>query len=220
MTSAITRSAVVEYLISQSNDPFVAGALRGLSEYARMASQQASGVIKELDYAIECDQKAQTSTSALPSVPFNHLDKPGVHQYLEQEKNKLTQSLRSIMNPPQLQSLPALLKTVRQTMINDEVVGMLDLELLPPAIISTKSVDASPRVVLNKDFLTCPITLNIMENPTTTTSCGHMFEMDAIHTYLGSARNVCPVCRAAVTNVIPNYAFKNVIEVWSAQQSE
>ena len=218
VTIAIIRSVVVEYLISQSDDPFITGALRGLSEYPRMASEQASATIKELDYAIECGQKAKTSPTVSPCVPFIHLDKPGVHQYLEQEKNKLTRTLRSIVNLPQLQSLPTLLKKVRQTMINDEVIGMLDLELLPWQSNSTRPVDRSPRVALSKDLFTCPITLNIMENPATTTPCEYMFEFDAISAHLRASENVCPICRAAVTNTVPNSAFKNVIEAWSSQQ--
>ncbi|CAF0969400.1 unnamed protein product [Rotaria sp. Silwood1] len=64
--------------VSHGNDHFVAGALHGFGEYARLAGQQASDGITELDYAIECGQKATTESTAFQIVPFIHLDKPGV----------------------------------------------------------------------------------------------------------------------------------------------
>jgi len=36
---------------------------------------------------------------------------------------------------------------------------------------------------------------------------------------LNTVGNTCPVCRTGITNVSPNYAFKNVIEAWIAQQT-
>jgi SUMO ligase MMS21 Smc5/6 complex component len=61
-------------------------------------------------------------------------------------------------------------------------------------------------------LFTCPITLNIMDNPATTTPCGHMFDMDAIVTYLNTVNQMCPICRTSIADVSLNYAFKNFIE--------
>ncbi|CAF3413061.1 unnamed protein product, partial [Rotaria sp. Silwood2] len=57
--------------------------------------------------------------------------------------------------------------------------------------------DSVSRIGLNRTLFTCPITLDIMENPVTTTPCGHMFDMDAINEYL-TVNNTCPVCRTVV----------------------
>ncbi|CAF5070647.1 unnamed protein product, partial [Rotaria sp. Silwood1] len=95
---------------SHRNDRFVAGALHGFGEYARLAGQQASDGITELDYAIECGQKSTTESTAFQIVPFIHLDKPGLREYLKQQHRKLARQLRVIMSSPQLQSLPALLQ--------------------------------------------------------------------------------------------------------------
>ncbi|CAF4606486.1 unnamed protein product [Rotaria sp. Silwood1] len=219
VTINIPKSIIVDYLVSQCDNHFVAGALRGFGEYARIASQQVLTGITELDYAIECGQKATTETTAFQIVLFIHLDKPGVREYLEQQYKKLIRQLRSVMSPPQLQSLPALLQKAQKKAANDEILGMADLELLPTRTTATKPVENLSRVVLNKDLFTCPITLDIMDNPATTTPCGHMFEMDAINGYLNTA-NICPVCRTVVTGVTQNFAFKGVIEAWLAQQSE
>ncbi|CAF3004740.1 unnamed protein product [Rotaria sp. Silwood2] len=219
VTINITRSIITDYLVSHCDDRFVAGALRGFGEYARIASQQASAGITEIDYAIECGQKATTELATFQIMPFIHLDKPGVREYLEQQHKKLTRQLRLVMSPPQLQSISALLQKAQQAAANDEILGMADLESLPARETATKPVESSSRVVLNKDLFTCPITLDIMDNPATTTPCGHMFEMDAINGYLKTA-NVCPVCRTVVTGVTQNYAFKSVIEAWLAQQTE
>ncbi|CAF3558486.1 unnamed protein product [Rotaria sp. Silwood1] len=219
VTINIPKSIIVDYLVSQCDNHFAAGALHGFGEYARIASQQVLAGITELDYAIECGQKATTETTAFQIVLFIHLDKPGVREYLEQQYKKLTRQLRSVMSPPQLQSLPALLQKAQEKSANDEILGMVDLELLPTRTTATKPVENLSRVVLNKDLFTCPITLDIMDNPATTTPCGHMFEMDAINGYLNTA-NICPVCRTVVTGVTQNFAFKGVIEAWLAQQSE
>ncbi|CAF1148385.1 unnamed protein product [Rotaria sp. Silwood1] len=221
VTVNITRSIIIDYLVSHCNDRFVAGALRGFGDYARIASQQTSAGITELDYAIECGQKATTETTAMQTALFIHFDKPGIREYLEQQHKKLAGQLRSVMNPPQFQSVSALLKKAQQTTVNDEILGITDLESLPTQTTTAtdKSADKSSRPVLNKDLFTCPITLDIMDNPATTAPCGHMFEIQAINDYLRTS-NVCPICRTAVTGVTQNYAFKNVIEAWLAQQTE
>ncbi|CAF1613259.1 unnamed protein product [Rotaria magnacalcarata] len=209
----------VAYIVSHCDDPFIVGVLRGLSEYSRIASQQALAGIKELDYAIECGQKFTTETTTLQIVPFIHLDKPGVREYLEQQYKKLTRRIRLVKNRPQFQSLSELFQQAKQTVENDEILGMADLESIPTQITTAKSVDKASRVVLSKDLFTCPITLDIMENPATTAPCGHMFDMDAINSYLNTT-NICPICRTVISNVTQNYAFKNVIEAWLAQQQE
>ncbi|CAF5055787.1 unnamed protein product, partial [Rotaria sp. Silwood1] len=104
VTINITRPIIIDYLVSHCHDPFVTGALRGFGEYARIASQQASNGITELDYAIECGQKATTETTTVQTASFIHLDKSGVREFLEQQYKKLTRRLRSVMNPPQFQS--------------------------------------------------------------------------------------------------------------------
>ncbi|CAF4800485.1 unnamed protein product, partial [Rotaria magnacalcarata] len=80
---------------------------------------------------------------------------------------------------PQFQSLSELFQQAKQTVENDEILGMADLESIPTQITTAKPVDKASRVVLSKDLFTCPITLDIMENPATTAPCGHMFDMDA-----------------------------------------
>ncbi|CAF5029443.1 unnamed protein product, partial [Rotaria sp. Silwood1] len=219
VTINITRPIIIDYLVSHCHDPFVTGALRGFGEYARIASQQASNGITELDYAIECGQKATTETTTVQTASFIHLDKSGVREFLEQQYKKLTRRLRSVMNPPQFQSVSAMFQKAQQTIANEEILGMSDLESLPTQITTIKSADKSSRSVLSKDLFTCPITLDIMDNPATTAPCGHMFEMQAINDYLTTV-NVCPICRTVVTGVTQNYAFKNVIEAWLAQQTE
>ncbi|CAM4775055.1 unnamed protein product [Rotaria magnacalcarata] len=219
ITINITRPVIIDYLVSHCDDPFIVGVLRGLSEYSRIASQQALAGIKELDYAIECGQKFTTETTTLQIVPFIHLDKPGVREYLEQQYKKLTRRIRLVKNRPQFQSLSELFQQAKQTVENDEILGMADLESIPTQITTAKPVDKASRVVLSKDLFTCPITLDIMENPATTAPCGHMFDMDAINSYLNTT-NICPICRTVISNVTQNYAFKNVIEAWLAQQQE
>ncbi|UJR20505.1 hypothetical protein I4U23_023633 [Adineta vaga] len=216
----ISRSVVIDYLVAHCNDPFIAGALRGSIEYSRVAKEQSSEGISKLDYVIECGQKSVTVPS-YETMRFNHFDKPGVHEYLEKLQKKLVRALQSITNPPQFSSLSTLLKQLQSTTGNDEVLGLNDLEAIPEQAATTKSSVNTLKAVLDKEFFTCPITLDIMENPATTTPCGHMFDMDAITAYLKTVGgHACPICRTNVTNVSPNHAFKNVIEAWLAQQTE
>jgi hypothetical protein len=212
----ISRTTVIDYLICHSEDPFVAGALRGFSDYARVSKDQSAVGMNELDYAIESGQ----NTTVIPSyetIRFLHFDKPGVKEYLEKLNKKLARLLRSITNPPQFTSLSTLIKQIQTTTSNHEILGMNDLESIPEQPTTAKT---SVRSVLDKELFTCPITLDIMDNPATTTPCGHMFEMDAIAQYMKTVGNLCPNCRTPVTAVTPNYAFKNVIEAWAAQQSD
>ncbi|CAF1342223.1 unnamed protein product [Rotaria sordida] len=215
----ITRSIIIDYLISHCDDRFVAGALRGFGEYARVASQQVSAGISELDYAIECGQKAMIEENSMEIVPFIHLDKPGVQEYLESQHKKITLQLRSVAARPQFESLFALLQKAKITVNDDSLSSMADLESLTTQATTVKPTENSSKVTLDKELFTCPITLDIMENPATTVPCGHMFEMSAINQYLRTS-NICPSCRTAITGVTQNFAFKNIIEAWLAQQHE
>ncbi|CAF3790293.1 unnamed protein product [Rotaria sordida] len=215
----ITRSIIIDYLISHCDDRFVAGALRGFGEYARVASQQVSAGISELDYAIECGQKAMIEENSMEIVPFIYLDKPGVQEYLENQHKKITLQLRSVAARPQFESLFALLQKAKITVNDDSLSSMADLESLPTQATTVKPTENSSKVTLDKELFTCPITLDIMENPATTVPCGHMFEMSAINQYLRTS-NICPSCRTAITGVTQNFAFKNIIEAWLAQQHE
>jgi hypothetical protein len=150
---------------------------------------------------------------------FIHFDKPGVQEYMEKLKKNLARSLRSIMKPPQFASLSTLLQQIQTTTSAHEILGMNDLESIPEQPITTNSIKNPVRVALSEELFTCPITLDIMDHPATTTPCGHMFDMDAIVSYLKAAGNICPVCRTVVTNVTPNYTFKNVIEAWIVQKT-
>ncbi len=215
----ITRSTVIDYLVSHCDDPFIAGALRAFGEYARVCKEQSSAGVTELDYAIECG----LNTATIPSyetMRFIHFDKPGVQEYMEKLKKKLSRSLRSIMKPPQLASLSTLIQQIQTTTSANEILGMNDLESIPEQPATTNPTKNPVRVSLPEELFTCPITLDIIDHPATTTPCGHMFEMDAIASYLNTANNICPVCRTVVTNVTPNYTFKNVIEAWIAQKTD
>lgn len=214
----ISRSTVIDYLISHCNDRFTSGALRGFSEYAKVCKEQSSAGVTELDYAIECGQNT-TTIPTYDTMRFIHFDKPGVQDYLEKLQKKLSRSLKSITKPPQFASLSTLLEQLQSEATTQEILGMNHLESIPEQPTTTTSTKNITHAVLNKELFTCPITLDIMDNPATTTPCGHMFEMDAIINYMNTVSNTCPICRTIFTTVTPNYAFKNVIEAWVAQQT-
>jgi hypothetical protein len=214
----ISRATAIDYLASHCDDSFVAGALRAFGEYARISKEQSSAGVTELDYVIECGQNA-TMIPSYETMRFIHFDKPGVQEYMEKLQKKLSRSLRSILKAPQLASLSTLLEQIQTTTSAHEILGMNDLESIPAQPVTTNSIRNPARATLDKELFTCPITLDIMDNPATTTPCGHMFDMDSIINYLNTVGNTCPVCRTGITNVSPNYAFKNVIEAWIAQQT-
>lgn len=122
------------------------------------------------------------------------------------------------MYPPQFQSFTALIEQAKQMAANDEVLVMANLEAIPAITIETTTARSRPPAILCRDLFTCPITLDILEEPVTTTPCGHMFEKDAIEGYLQTAGSSCPICRSAVMTITQNYTFKNVIQAWLAQQ--
>ena len=216
----IPKAVVIDYCVSHCEDPFAVGALRGFDEYSRVASQESATGVTQLDYAIECGQKGVGATTARSTVQFLHVDKLGVQKYLEKQYKKLCRSLRSVMNPPQFQSFTALIEQAKKIAINDEILGMADLEAMPATTTETTTARPRPQATLHRDLFTCPITLDIMEDPVTTTPCGHMFEKDAIEEYLRTVGSTCPICRSAVMTITQNYTFKNVIQAWLAQQDE
>ena len=165
-------------------------------------------------------EKIQQRYLAYETMRFIHFDEPGVREYIERFPKKLIRSLRSIIRPPQFSSLSTLLEQIQSTTMTNEILGMADLESIPIQTVTTNPHRNPSRAVLDKELFTCPITLDIMDNPATTTPCGHMFDMDAIVPYLKTAGNICPVCRTVIVGVSANYAFKNVIEAWLAQQTE
>ena len=214
----IPKALVIDYCVSHCEDAFAVGALRGFDEYSRVASQESATGMTQLDYAIECGQKGLGAPAVSSTAQFLHLDKPGVHKYLEKQCKKLGRSLRSVMYPPQFQSFTALIEQAKKMAANDEVFGMADLEEMPVTTTETTTARSRPQAILRRDLFTCPITLDIMETPVTTTPCGHMFEKDAIEGYLRTAGSTCPICRSAVMTITQNYTFKNVIQAWLAQQ--
>lgn len=216
----IPRSAVIDYCSAHCDDPFVVGALRGLEDYSRVSAQASVAVLSQIDYAIECGEKHLESTPTNQPFQFQHMDKPGVQEYFEKQRKKFARKLRSVMNSAQFQSLPALLEQAKRQSNNDEVLGMADLEAIPATTTEAKPAVARAPLKLNAELFTCPITLDIMDNPATTIPCGHMFEKDAIEGYLRSAGGLCPICRTAISNIVQNYAFKSVIEAWLAQQDD
>ena len=216
----ISKAVVIDYCVSHCVDPFAVGALRGLDEYSRVASQETATGMTQLDYAIECGQKGLGATTTRSTVQFLHLDKPGVQKYLEKQSKRLCRSLRSVMYPPQFQSYTALVEQVKKMATEDEIFGMADLEAMPATTTETTTARSRTQATLRRELFTCPITLDIMEEPVTTTPCGHMFEKDAIEGYLRTVGNTCPICRSAVTTITQNYTFKNVIQAWLAQQDE
>lgn len=219
VTISIPRAIIIDYCLANCADPFVIGAMRGFENYSRVSTQQSVAGMSQIDYAIDCGELNAANAVANATVQFQHLDKPGVHECLEKHRKKFSRSLRSVMNPPQFQSLPALLAQAKTSSGTNEILGMADLEAIPARTTTeSKSAATGSQVRLNSDFFTCPITLDIMEDPVTTTPCGHMFEKVAIEGYLRTVGGLCPVCRTAVTNITQNYTFKNVIQAWLAQQ--
>lgn len=218
-TITVPRTVAIEYLISQSEQPFIAGAIRGFNEYSRVSKEPALAGVKELDYAIEC---GQTTTTIPPfqTGSFVHFDKPGVKEYLDKLNKQLLRSLRSINQPPQFASLNTLIQQIQSTNTSEEILGMNDVESIPERQVTTNSIKAPNRVIFDQNLFTCPITLEIMDNPATTAPCGHMFEMDAIVSYTKKVGKMCPICRTVITTVTPNFAFKSVIEAWTLQQTE
>ena len=219
VTINVPRTIAVEYLISHCEQSFIAGALRGFNEYSRVSKESAFVGVKELDYAIESGQNT-TTIPAFETKSFLHFDKPGVQEYLDKLNKQLLRSLRSISQPPQFTSLNTRIQQIKSTNSSDEIIGMSDLESIPERPITTNSIKTPNRVIFDQNLFTCPITLDIMDNPATTTPCGHMFEMDSIVSYTKKAGKICPICRAVITTITPNYAFKSVIEAWSMQQTD
>ena len=215
----ISRAATIDYLISHCNDPFVAGVLRAFGEYSRVAKEQLEAGVTQFDYVIECGQNTTTIPN-YETIRFIHLDKPGVREYMKQQQKNLARVLRSVMRPPPFSSVSTLIQQLQPTTTNNEILGMADLESIPEQATTTNSVQQPPRATLDKNLFMCPITLDIMDNPATTTPCGHMFDMDAITTYLNTVSTMCPICRTQITDVTANYAFKNVIQAWVALQTE
>ena len=219
ITVNIPRSIIIDYCLAHCKDPFTIGAMRGFENYSRVSTQPSLAGMSQIDYAIDCGERNVANAVTDATVQFQHLDKPGVNECLEKHRKRFSRTLRSVMNPPQFQSLPALLAQAKQNSDTNEILGMADLEAIPATTTTeSTSAPAGPQVRLNSDFFTCPITLDIMEDPATTTPCGHMFEKVAIEGYLRTVGALCPICRAAVTNITPNFTFKHVIQAWLAQQ--
>ncbi|UJR12340.1 hypothetical protein I4U23_016517 [Adineta vaga] len=216
----VTKKVMIDYCLEHCNDRFVVGVVRGLHEYYQVDSQASASGISPIDYALECGQKALDTTTDTLILPFNRIDRPGVREYLERQRKKFCRVLRSVKSPPYLQSVSAMIEQAKRTATNDEMLGLAVLETIPVTTTEEKTAHTRSHVALDRNFFTCPITLDIMEDPVITTPCGHMFEKDAFENYLRRVGNTCPVCRTAVMNIIPSYSFKNVIEAWLAQQEE
>ncbi|CAF2126590.1 unnamed protein product [Rotaria magnacalcarata] len=204
----VTRSNVINYLCSHCDDLFISGALTGFATYSTMASQEGGATISKFDYAVECGQKAILEPTIIQNVRIHHLDQSSVQQYMKQKYKQLMQSIRLMAQPPQFSSLSDLLHKTQLTTTIDR------------GFLSAVTTENESQTRLNKTLFTCPITLDIMENPAITTPCGHMFDMSAITEYLKTINNICPVCRTTVTDVTHNDAFKTVIEAWLSHQTE
>ncbi|CAF3145298.1 unnamed protein product [Rotaria sp. Silwood2] len=89
----------------------------------------------EIDYAIECGQKAMTE------------EKLATHQY-----KKLTLQLRSVAARPQFESLPTLLRKVKATAIDNALSSMADLEALPERVTTGQPTRPSARVTLDQEL--------------------------------------------------------------------
>lgn len=210
----INRSIAIDYLISHCQNRFVAGALRGFVDYTRVSREQSSMGINEIDYAIQSGINTTTDLPTFDTTHFQHLNKSVVKEYFEKLEKDLNRSLQSIRNPPQFQSLSSLYKQFQSNqMSTDQILGMNHLLEIPQ-----KQKEDKP--ILDQQLFTCPITLDIMDNPAVTTPCGHMFEMEAITSYTNNTSNACPICRTTITNITQSYAFKNVIQAWIAQQKD
>ena len=126
-------------------------------------------------------------TTILRTTPFLHLDRSVVRGHLEKRRKRLRRSVRSGKNPLQFQNLPSLLQKAQRPVSNDENLGMADLGSLSARTTDTQSMANSSQAVLCKDLFTCPITLDIMEQPlTTTTPCERMFRI--AHSWMLSKR--------------------------------
>jgi hypothetical protein len=62
---------------------------------------------------------------------------------------------------------------------------------------------------INSSAIECPITTEIMTNPYIINPCGHTFEYTAI-TQVIEDNNQCPLCKAPIISIIPNYVLKNI----------
>ena len=220
VTINITKSVIIDYCVSQVEDSFVRGVIHGLSEYSRISTEEFVAGMSRLDYAIECGQKALTTPPAIENRPFTHIDKPGVRQCLEKQYKKLLRSLRSVTDPPRFMSMATMLEQIKTSAPEVETLGFADLESIPEQTKEKSTAPKQPAIVLNEILFTCPITLDIMDNPVTTNPCGHVFEKEAIEDYLKKIQNQCPICRTPITNIIQNFNFKSVIEAWKMQNNQ
>ncbi|CAI5744103.1 unnamed protein product [Peronospora destructor] len=64
--------------------------------------------------------------------------------------------------------------------------------------------------------LTCPISLDLFEDPVITTCCGKTFSSDALKRALGQNRQ-CPVCRSYTITVCDNRDMANLVELHSTE---
>lgn len=199
----ITRARVMNYLIAHCDNRFIAGALSGFDNYSKMIKQSGDTTIYKFDYAIECGQKAISDpTTPIPYVKSQYWTQPNIEEYLKRKYRQLMKSIDLMTKPPQFLTLTELIqKTQPTTTTNISSIAESVTQLVP-------------QTQLNERLFTCPITLDIMENPAVTAPCGHMFEMDAIVSYLLTANDICPVCRTKVTDVTQNLPFKTIIEAW------
>ncbi|CAF1457831.1 unnamed protein product [Didymodactylos carnosus] len=158
----------------------------------------------EIDYAIGCGLKSNSKIT--PQTPFHHLDKLDVQKTLLQYQEQFEKTIKSIEKPIVFTPL-TIQKAAAQTATTTAITTS-----------SIQSIPTSQSTPMSEELFTCPITQDIMENPSSTAPCGHMFEYDAINVYLKTVINECPMCRTQITSVTPNYAFKSVIQSWRANQ--
>ncbi|CAH0487669.1 unnamed protein product [Peronospora farinosa] len=64
--------------------------------------------------------------------------------------------------------------------------------------------------------LTCPISLDLFEDPVITTCCGKTFSSDALKRALGQ-NHQCPVCRSYTITVCENRDIANLVELHSTE---
>ncbi|VAI75538.1 unnamed protein product [Triticum turgidum subsp. durum] len=87
------------------------------------------------------------------------------------------------------------------------IAGIDEKNVLGSEVFVTKSLDKCPSLMIPDDFL-CPITLEIMTDPT--------YERRSIQKWLDSGERTCPKMRQPLAHLslAPNYALKNLILQW------